>query len=189
MSAKSEELVQTARKLFARYGIRRVNIEEICTEAHVSKMTFYKYFKNKDAIAIRVIDDMADESMRHINDILASGSSIEDRIERLILYRVNSAQETSVELSNDLSDIDSAPGRHLVKRRQEWDHTVRKFYVDAINKGELRSDIDIDFLMYMIQRIREMVLDPELQKIQPDYSQLVRELMNIFYYGILGRRQ
>ena len=44
---KIQQLVTTAQELFMRHGIRRVTVEEICSEANISKMTFYKYFKNK----------------------------------------------------------------------------------------------------------------------------------------------
>ena len=41
------DIFKTAKDLFWKYGIKRVSIEEICKEAKVSKMTFYKFFPNK----------------------------------------------------------------------------------------------------------------------------------------------
>jgi AcrR family transcriptional regulator len=39
---KLARIASTAEKLFMKFGIRRVSVEEICREASVSKMTFYK---------------------------------------------------------------------------------------------------------------------------------------------------
>ena len=46
-SKKIGQLVTTAQELMMRHGIHRVTVEEICSDANISKMTFYKYFKNK----------------------------------------------------------------------------------------------------------------------------------------------
>jgi len=40
---KYNQIIDTSKKLFWKYGIKRVTIEEICREAGVSKMTFYKH--------------------------------------------------------------------------------------------------------------------------------------------------
>ncbi|RKY44359.1 MAG: TetR/AcrR family transcriptional regulator, partial [Candidatus Neomarinimicrobiota bacterium] len=39
---KIDKIVETGKKLFYRYGIKKVSVEEICKEAGVSKATFYK---------------------------------------------------------------------------------------------------------------------------------------------------
>ena len=50
-----QKLLRTAKSLFFRFGIRKVSVVEICMEAGVSKMTFYRHFKNRDDIAIQVL--------------------------------------------------------------------------------------------------------------------------------------
>ena len=62
---KFQDTVTTAKTLFWKYGIKRVSIEEICKEASLSKMTFYKFFKNKEALAeyllINVLNEWHDQ--------------------------------------------------------------------------------------------------------------------------------
>ena len=50
LSQKKQQLVETGKKLFLKHGVKRISIEEICRESEVSKVTFYKYFKNKQAL-------------------------------------------------------------------------------------------------------------------------------------------
>ena len=52
---KQDQIIQAGRHLFWKYGMKRVSIEEICREAGVSKMTFYKYFANKTALALYIL--------------------------------------------------------------------------------------------------------------------------------------
>ena len=44
---KREQILKTGKELFWKFGFKRVTIEEICKEAGISKMTYYKYFTNK----------------------------------------------------------------------------------------------------------------------------------------------
>jgi AcrR family transcriptional regulator len=44
---KRIQITETAIRLFSQFGTKRVTIEEICRTAGVSKVTFYKHFKNK----------------------------------------------------------------------------------------------------------------------------------------------
>lgn len=47
---KEEQIVEAARKLFGKYGYKRVSVDEIANEANVTKRTVYRYFKNKEEI-------------------------------------------------------------------------------------------------------------------------------------------
>ncbi len=51
---KYKDILETGQELFWKFGFRRVTIEEICKEAGISKMTFYKYFSNKMDLAITI---------------------------------------------------------------------------------------------------------------------------------------
>ena len=56
MTKKEQDILIAGKKLFFKYGLKKVTIEEICAEANVSKMTFYKYFPNKTALVKKVFD-------------------------------------------------------------------------------------------------------------------------------------
>ena len=54
-SPKVSQIMLAAKDLFWKFGIRKVSIEEICSKANVSKVTFYKYFENKIDLAIFIL--------------------------------------------------------------------------------------------------------------------------------------
>ena len=64
VNPKQNQIISTAQSLFWKYGMRRVSIEEICRDARVSKMTFYKFFKNKVDLVKFILDKIMDESMK-----------------------------------------------------------------------------------------------------------------------------
>ena len=54
VNRKYDDIMSTGKDLFWKYGIRRVTVEEICEKSNVSKMTFYKYFPNKETLALEL---------------------------------------------------------------------------------------------------------------------------------------
>jgi TetR/AcrR family transcriptional regulator len=53
---RQKEILDAAARVFARDGYDRANVAEICRQAGISMGALYKYFKNKEAILLAVID-------------------------------------------------------------------------------------------------------------------------------------
>ncbi len=68
---KKEQIVRTAEELFTRHESKRVTVEEICRQAHISKMTFYKHFANKVALVRHIRDVYVEEGFRKFDEIRA----------------------------------------------------------------------------------------------------------------------
>ena len=69
-SPKFSAIVNKARELFWKHGITRVTVEEICKEANVSKMTFYRFFSNKTELGRTIIDNIMDESVEKYRSLM-----------------------------------------------------------------------------------------------------------------------
>jgi AcrR family transcriptional regulator len=55
LSAK-EQILQTATRLFYKYGFRAVGIDTIIAESGVAKMTLYKHFPSKDDLIVAYLE-------------------------------------------------------------------------------------------------------------------------------------
>jgi AcrR family transcriptional regulator len=49
-------IAETGLKLFVRYGYEGVTLDEIASEAGISRRTFFYYFKSKEAILLKYLD-------------------------------------------------------------------------------------------------------------------------------------
>ena len=78
-----EQLVQSARLVFARYGFKKTALDDIAREARKGKSTIYYYFKSKDDIFKAVIDAEAEIRSKSIEDQI---SAIEDPQQKLKTY-------------------------------------------------------------------------------------------------------
>ena len=63
-SKKQQQIVNSGKELFFQYGVKRIRVEEICRKAKVSKMTFYKYFENKFALAEHIVQEILNDGCK-----------------------------------------------------------------------------------------------------------------------------
>lgn len=188
LSYKMKYLVQTAKELFFRYGIKRVSIEEICQQSGVSKMTFYRYFQNKSDLAIYILDEIYTEAREKLEDIMAMDISFEEKIQKAFMMKMEYMDKFSNEFIKELvSNAESELGRYIEGENIKSINQMKEILQDAQRTGDIRPDIKIDFMIYMMNIIVEIFKDEKLQKLYPDISSLNKEVFNFFYYGVLKK--
>jgi len=78
-----EKIIQTARGLFALYGIKTVSMDKISKELRISKKTIYGYFGNKDELVYKVIETSLHEL---IQDVEKENSSENSPVKKTLIY-------------------------------------------------------------------------------------------------------
>ena len=68
-SPKYDQIIEAALELFRKHGFKKVTVEEICKNAEVSKMTFYKFFKNKPDLVDKVWENQFELGMQQFEEI------------------------------------------------------------------------------------------------------------------------
>jgi AcrR family transcriptional regulator len=182
------QLVETARELFQRYGMRRVSVEEICRTANVSKMTFYKYFSNKVDLTRFLIKGMISENMARYRHIMDQDVPFPEKVEKTIEMKLNQARDVSREYFYDVTqNPDPQIAEFIARKRQEAFQEVLGDYLKAQKRGEIRRDINPEFILYFLNHIVEMIADERLVKLYDSPEKLIMELTKFFFFGILPR--
>jgi AcrR family transcriptional regulator len=185
-SKKYEDIVSAAKELFWKHGFRRITVEEICRKAGVSKMTFYKYFSNKTELGIEFIKRMFDENMKIFRDLMQSDIPFEEKMRIQVQMKLEGTRDISEEFVRDVyGNIDPELHEYWEKRTHEAIAEVIQFYRDAQDKGWLRKDIKIDFILYVINRFFEFANDDALISMYSTMQDLIVEINKFFLYGIL----
>lgn len=185
---KYKQIIEVANHLFYKYGIRRVTIEEICKESRVSKMTFYKFFKNKIDLALEILKQMFDDGEKKYRDLMDEEISFEAKINKSVQLKFEGSKELSAEFVKEIYDH-SYPElfEYWESRREKMLQMVLDDYSEAQKKGWMRKDIKPEFIIYINNKFTEMASDPTLQNMYDDMRGLIMELTNLFFYGILER--
>ena len=64
---------------------------------------------------------------------------------------------------------------------------IVKDYAEAQKKGEIRKDIKIEFILYFIKHMMEMMQDENLEGMYDSPQEMIMEFTNFFFYGIMPR--
>jgi AcrR family transcriptional regulator len=64
---KAESILNTAKKMFGRYGLQKTTLDEIARVARVAKATIYNYFGSKDRVYLEVLRREANEIVKKIS--------------------------------------------------------------------------------------------------------------------------
>lgn len=95
-----QRLLEAGREYFARYGIRRTNIEDLTRTAGISKGAFYTFFDSKEALFMDILEEYEEEQRQQIFSItLAPEKSARANL-RALLKEAFSAWEASAFLNN-----------------------------------------------------------------------------------------
>ena len=188
-SEKFEAITAAAKSLFWKHGIRRVTIDEICQDAGVSKMTCYKYFSNKTAIAKYLIEDMFESGIKAYKEIYHSDISYEEKVKKMLDLKMSNSHEMSQELLDDIY-------KNQDEELSETIETIKKrmigIYLDDIREAqkikEIRDDVKPEFMLYFLNNLTEMLTDQRLVSIYSNPQQMISEVMTFFFYGIMPRK-
>ena len=187
-TVKQKQLRETGQKLFWKYGIKRVTIEEICQTANTSKATFYKYFKNKNELILHMLRVMFDEAMGKYVAITESGVSYEKKIEAILDLKMAASDQMSPELYEELYvHPDKEIQNFLTEATTNTMQIVLKDMQESQKRGEIRDDLRPHFILWYLNKLTEMIKEENLPEHFGDPKEIIRETLTMFYYGVLAR--
>lgn len=140
---RRQELIDAAWRCAARRGFRDLTVDDVCSEAGVSKGAFYGYFEQKQDLLLALLDDDAAALDRELERIThASGSGVE-RVRRFAQAMLARGEDSArVQVRADLwADLltEEVVRRRLAEATQRRRELVRGWIEEAVASGELTA--------------------------------------------------
>ena len=187
---KEGDILRTAEELFMQFGYNRVTVEEICREAGVSKVTFYKYFKNKFEVLHHYMTARLELGLETFERIRAADANLQQKMQAMIAMKESAVSHfTPVFYKSLRSGDESVQGL-----MHEWTilsmNAMRDFLEDGQQSGEIHPDYSIDFLLYVWSALSEMAgSEKVLAMYHDDMIKLSKDFMNFLFFGTTGPPQ
>jgi AcrR family transcriptional regulator len=137
-----QQLIKSARAIFAQDGFENARIEDIAANAGKTRGAFYANFKDKEDVFFAIFEEELDHDIQAIRPILQKVSTLEDRLNALAQYLCKlgkNRQRTLLNLEFKLYAI-----RHPARRKRLAD-------------------------LYSLMRLRCSL--PEIDELVPEYQQ------------------
>ncbi|MBM3296779.1 MAG: TetR/AcrR family transcriptional regulator [Candidatus Aminicenantes bacterium] len=185
-----EKILAAAEKLFYRYGIRKTTVGDICAAAGVSRMTFYKHYRDKVRAAEAVLNRLIDEMIGSYRRIMGQKIPYGERVRQFIELKLAKADDMSASFIQDIIASPYPELHALLHRRMEENLKIAlDEYRSAQRAGHIRPDVKPEFIVAFLNIMADMVVDKRLTRLYATPRELGAELMNLFFYGVLKNRR
>jgi AcrR family transcriptional regulator len=186
---KRQQILKTGKDLFWKFGFKRVSIEEICKEAGVSKMTYYKYFSNKMALVKTLMDEILEAGLIKYRNLMNSNMSYQEKVLGMIELKREQTHTMSSEFFKDyLQSGDPELIAYLEKLSQENLQLFINDFRQAQENGDIRKDLKVEFIMAVLNKLIDWVQqDESILELYEEPQDLAVELTRFMFYGILER--
>lgn len=182
---KQTDLVQTAEELFKQFGFKKITVEDICQKAGTSKMTFYKYFKNKNEIIKFLVDSWLELGLRTMKEIEEMEIPFQEKLKKMLQMKAESTARISKEFAQEYFFANPELKEYMDSARNEGLEAFMSFIKNAQKKGEVRKSMKPEFFLAVLNKLQEMVSDDKLISLYPNYQDFVLEFNNFVFYGLL----
>jgi AcrR family transcriptional regulator len=182
---KYQDLLNTARELFFKHGTKRVTIEEICEKADVSKMTFYKFFRNKNDIAIRVLSELKERLLKEQDDIMNSSIPFVDKIKGIINHLVTTSEELDDIFLDEMWETNDDFTIYFNTMKNESHNIINDFIKQGQEAGVIRKSLKPEMIVYLIDFSKYILNNDQMKAIEPDPHARLDVILNVTFYGII----
>ncbi len=187
---KKEKILDTARIIFSRFGIKKSTMDEIAKEIRMGKSTLYHYFKSKEDIFLEVVKRESDTLKKSLKEALEKTDSPRDKFRTYVKTRMKYLKELSVyysTLTDAYFDIYSFAEEIRIDFQNFELDSLKKIFCDGVEKGifDLKDpDLTARMIIIAFKGFEYLLFTKEEA---PDVENEFDMFIDMFFEGILKR--
>ncbi len=189
---KLESILDTAKKMFARYGLQKTSMDEMARSARVSKATIYTYLGSKDRVYLEVLRREANEIVEKVSLSVAQQVSPEDKLVAFARAKFRHMREAINILNLDREGIEKLLPSAENIRNQFFEREVdiiRSILMEGVEKGIFHLNDVLLAARAIGHALRGFELNWLIQESDERIEHYLDELMNVIFYGLMSAKK
>ena len=143
--AVRESILDATDRLLARFGYRKMTVEDIAAEAGIGKGTIYLHFNSKEEVVLSHVDRIVDRlKQQHLAVIARSKITAPERIRQMLLARVLFRFDSIQHYTQSLNDLLAALRPGLLARRAQYFEEEAQIFADVLAEGRASGEFAIE---------------------------------------------
>lgn len=187
-----QEIINSAKKLMQQYGLKKTTMEDIAKEAGKGKSTLYYYFKDKEEIFNKVINQEIDEFFYAVKINVDKQTDAVNMLKAYVVTKVKTLREKvnlyTFAIENDLQ---GRLNNEFAMLRNRYDNEEKKLissiFMNGVKTNLFKAEIidEIDVLSeLLVSCIRGVELDIITQKRNKALTEKIDLLVEMLVMGI-----
>lgn len=177
-----DALTEAAKNLFEKFDMVKVTVDQICQEAKVSRVTFYKEFKNKQYLLFALMLEIDKDFEKVMRQMMQEQKPFEEILEKLFAMAEQEEQLMPFLVREELLHPEFVRISNLYYTNMEENWRFDLFDL-GIKSGFFRKDIDKTFAVLLLQNLTNFYFDL-LAKGRYSPGQLEKMVVESFFYGL-----
>jgi AcrR family transcriptional regulator len=133
-----DAILDATDRLLARYGYKKMTIDDLAEEVGIGKGSVYLHFESKEDIALSHIDRIIERLKKNLSAIAARRIPADERLKLMLVERVLFRFDSVQHYSQSLNDLLAYVRPRLLDRRKVYFEEEAKIFAGVLEEG--RSD-------------------------------------------------
>jgi AcrR family transcriptional regulator len=143
--AVKDAILDATDRLLARFGYRKMTVEDIAVEAGIGKGTIYLHFASKEEVVLSHVDRIVDRlKQQHLAIIARSEITAPERIRQMLLARVLFRFDSIQHYTQSLNDLLAALRPGLLARRAKYFEEEARIFAEVLAEGRASGEFQFD---------------------------------------------
>ncbi|HEY8413673.1 MAG TPA: TetR family transcriptional regulator [Pyrinomonadaceae bacterium] len=143
--AVRDAILDATDRLLARFGYRKMTVEDIAAEAGIGKGTVYLHFSSKEEVVLSHVDRIVDRlKQQHLAVIARSEITAPERIRRMLLARVLFRFDSIQHYTQSLNDLLAALRPGLLARRAKYFEEEAQIFAAVLAEGRASGEFEFE---------------------------------------------
>ena len=143
--AVRESILDATDRLLARFGYRKMTVEDIAAEAGIGKGTIYLHFNSKEEVVLSHVDRIVDRlKQQHLAVIARSKHTALERIRQMLLARVLFRFDSIQHYTQSLNDLLAALRPGLLARRARYFEEEAQIFAEVLAEGRASGEFEVE---------------------------------------------
>lgn len=135
----AHRILDAADRLIARFGYRKMTIDDLAREAGIGKGTVYLSFDSKETIALACIDRMVERLIAKLREIAVGPADPAGRVRAMLVERVMHRFDYARPHSDSLDALLASIRPRLLERRREYFQAEADVFAEVLAEGRARG--------------------------------------------------
>ena len=189
-----DDILDATDRLLARFGYKKMTIDDLAQEVGIGKGTIYLHFSSKEEIALSHIDRIIERMKVRLKEISSADVSPDERLREMLLTRVLFRFDSVQHYTQSLNDLLADLRPRLLARRRRYFEDEAQIFAEVLQEADKIKIFSVpdalktaETLLFATNSLLPYSLNTKELGERSEIEERVRRLADLLLTGLLRR--